>query len=97
MRRLSYTLLARTDLENIDRYLRKEADARTAADQLDLIRRTANRLIDFPRSGPAIETGPFRTIRVRGTPFLLVYRLSGDDVEIMRVFHGARDWPNELA
>ena len=96
MRRLSYTVLAREDLESINSYLRKEADARTAINQLDLIRKTGNRLIDFPRSGPAIETGPFRSLRVRGTPFLIIYRLLGADVEIMRVFHGARDWPNEL-
>jgi len=92
MRRLTYTWPARADLDNISSFLDETAGPATAAAQLDQIRRAANRLMDFPRSGPAVGDLPFRTLRVKGTPFLIIYRLVADDVQILRVFHGAQDW-----
>ena len=32
-------------------------------------------------------------IIVAGTPYLIPYRLRGDTIEVLRVFHGARQWP----
>ncbi len=31
---------------------------------------------------------------VTGTPFLLVYRIEDDTITVLRLIHGAQDWPN---
>ncbi|MCG8044986.1 MAG: type II toxin-antitoxin system RelE/ParE family toxin [Candidatus Thiodiazotropha taylori] len=30
---------------------------------------------------------------MKGTPFILVYQVSGDQVDILRVLHGSQAWP----
>ena len=34
-----------------------------------------------------------RLFAVPGTSFLLIYRVENDDLIILRVWHGARQWP----
>ena len=35
-----------------------------------------------------------RELVVSGTPFLVVYRFESDVITILRLFHGAQDWPS---
>ncbi len=35
-----------------------------------------------------------RELVVARTPFLVVYRVEADVITILRLFHGAQDWPN---
>jgi plasmid stabilization system protein ParE len=49
-------------------------------------------VLAFPRSGARMRSGQ-RRFQVRGTPFRLVYRVSRDAIIILRVWHGARQWP----
>ena len=50
-------------------------------------------LRDHPNLGrPGRLTGT-RELVVSGTPYVVPYRVLGDDVEILAVFHGARRWP----
>jgi addiction module RelE/StbE family toxin len=50
-------------------------------------------LRDHPSLGrPGRLTGT-RELVVSGTPYVVPYRVLGDDVQILAVFHGARRWP----
>ncbi len=42
------------------------------------------------RPGPVPGT---RELAVTGTPYIVPYRVRGDTLEILRVYHGARRWP----
>jgi plasmid stabilization system protein ParE len=92
MRRLSYTAAASADLNGIHRRLLIVASSRIAIEQLNLIRNTAKRLREFPNIGPALDEEAVRTLRVRGTPFTLVYAVLPDAINILRVRHHAQDW-----
>ena len=37
-----------------------------------------------------------RELVVTGTPFILPYRISGQHIQILAVFHGARQWPENF-
>ena len=37
-----------------------------------------------------------RELVIANTPFLVPYRVKGDTVIVLRVFHGARRWPGVL-
>lgn len=51
------------------------------------------RLIDFPASGRPGRIPNTRELVVTGTPFFVVYRVRHEDIELLRIIHGARRWP----
>jgi toxin ParE1/3/4 len=59
------------------------------------IRSATVRLKEFPLSGRQGEVSGTREVVVRNLPYVIVYRIRGDAVEILRVFHTATDWLNE--
>ncbi|CAK7262210.1 type II toxin-antitoxin system RelE/ParE family toxin [Shinella sp. YE25] len=57
----------------------------------------ARRLCDFPESGRTGRVAGTRELVVTGTPYLAAYLVSGETVRILRVLHGAQQWPEELS
>jgi toxin ParE1/3/4 len=54
------------------------------------------RLKQYPALGrPGRVTGT-RELLVAGTPYIVPYRVRGGSVELLRVFHAARKWPNRF-
>ena len=49
-------------------------------------------LMDQPRLGAPTHVPEVRKWLVRGTPFLLLYAVRPDRVEIRRVVHSSTDW-----
>ncbi len=49
-------------------------------------------LTEFPELGEMIGSTGRRKWRVKGTPFLLIYKSRKGTVEISRVVHAASDW-----
>lgn len=50
------------------------------------------KLRDNPDIGRPGHIGATRELVVNGTPYLVVYRLGDDSLEILRVWHAKRDW-----
>lgn len=53
-------------------------------------------LARHPRMGRPGRVSGTRELVVPGTPYLVPYRVIGDEVHILRVFHGAQRWPEEM-
>jgi toxin ParE1/3/4 len=49
-----------------------------------------------PALGRAGRVAGTRELVVPGTPYIVPYRVRGEAVEILRVFHAARKWPERL-
>jgi toxin ParE1/3/4 len=64
-----------------------------AAGEVDRILRAVERLADNPAMGRPGRVPKTRELVVPGTPYLLIYRVKNDRLEVLRVFHGARQWP----
>jgi toxin ParE1/3/4 len=45
------------------------------------------------RPGRIIGT---RELVVPDTPYIIPYRIKEDEIQILRVFHGSRKWPEKL-
>jgi plasmid stabilization system protein ParE len=58
------------------------------------IHATVKHLGRFPEAGRAGEIAGTRELVVPGLPYLVVYRLRGERVEILRVFHTAMQRAN---
>ena len=54
----------------------------------------SNLLKDFPEMGRPGRVDGTRELIVQRTPFLLAYRISANEIRILRVLHGAQMWPD---
>jgi len=90
MPRLIWSPESLDDLRNIAASLAPR-NARAGLDALHAIRAGANRLTDYPRIGRAIDE-PFRVLGIRTTPYLIIYRVDGEAIDVIRVRHRREDW-----
>jgi len=68
------------------------AENPTAAAQVRRrIRSAVLRLLDFPESGRIGQVPGTRELVVTNLPYIVVYRVNGDTVEILRVMHMSMD------
>lgn len=67
-----------------------------AARIVDRIATSVDRLATHPASGRPGRVPGTRELVVPGTPYIVPYRVRGDSVEILRVFHAARKWPDNF-
>jgi toxin ParE1/3/4 len=58
--------------------------------------RAAELLKKNPAMGRAGRVTGTRELVVAETPYIVPYRVRGDVVEILRVFHAARKWPGKF-
>jgi toxin ParE1/3/4 len=59
---------------------------------VDLIEAAADRLRLFPQIGRSSKRPETREFAIPGTPFVLIYRVKSDALEILALYHGAQDW-----
>lgn len=87
--RLRYDRLALAQLDHILDYIAQD-NPRAAANIVRFIESTIERLRVFPRSGRPGAVAGTRELIVTGTPYIVVYRATADEVQILGVFHGAQ-------
>jgi len=89
---VQWTLSAGRDRENAINYIAE--DSLTAAlSQLDEIEGQTDRLADYPKLGRPGRVKGTRELVVNRTPFIIVYRIKAEFIQILRVLHGAQQWP----
>ena len=85
---------ARDDLAAIDRYIRRD-NPEAARRELRKIRDRIDLLAEQQHLGHAGRWPHTRELVV--PPYIIPYRVRGEMVEVLRVFHGAREWPDRAA
>ena len=83
------------DLKEIVDYIAARnpaASAKVAAALYD----AAAHLGSHPRMGRKGRLGGTRELVVARSPFIIIYRIERDRVEVLRVIHGRRDWHTAL-
>jgi toxin ParE1/3/4 len=64
-----------------------------AINQDEEIERQINMLLAHPQMGrPGRVTGT-RELVISGTPFVVIYRLQEQSIEVLRLLHSAQQWP----
>ena len=72
-------------------------DSPTAAGKtLARIKNAVNLLADQPSMGRAGRLPDTRELVITETPYIIPYRIHDGQIEILRVFHTARNWPIDL-
>jgi toxin ParE1/3/4 len=88
----------RSALRNLDEeaeYIARD-DPDAAARIVQRIAAAVEQLTNYPASGRIGRVPGTRELVVTGTPYIVPYRVRGDVVEILRVFHAARKRPDTL-
>jgi toxin ParE1/3/4 len=93
--KVAWSKRAVADLGRIRHYI-LIYNPKAAAATADRIEAATRRLQRFPNSGRASEIAGIREIIVPGVPYVVVYRVTAEALEILRVFHTSRDWPEQL-
>jgi toxin ParE1/3/4 len=84
--------LAIFDLHQVREFIR--LDNPPAAEKAGIqIESTILNLARFPDMGRAGRRPQTRELMIPGLPYRVVYRVRGDTVQILRVYHTKRRWP----
>ncbi len=93
--RIEWSVFAQADRDAKFDYI--EADSPQAAIAVDdRIRAQVDRLVRFPESGRLGRVKGTRELVIDRTPYIAAYRVAGDTVRILRVLHGAQQWPEDI-
>jgi plasmid stabilization system protein ParE len=82
------------DLQDFWDYIADD-DPRAATELIGAVRAKAEHLSRYPRLGRPGRGKQVRYLPVVGTPYFNVYRFSKANIDVLRVIHGARDWPRK--
>lgn len=91
--RVRWTESAARDLTNICDYTREHSGPEAARKLALHVYEAVGSLLRFPQLGrPGRKLGT-REFVLHGLPFLAIYRIREDVIEIARILHGAQQWP----
>ena len=90
--RVRWTSPATRDLYNIVRHIQQDNPA-AAARGGEKLYESCSSLAKFPSLGRIGRIESTREPVIAGLPYIVVYRTQSTFVEIIRIYHGAQDWP----
>lgn len=91
--RLVWTAAALRDIAAARAYIEFDNPS-AAADQVEKILTAVAGLVHFPECGRPGRCAETRELVVGRTPFIVAYSVRTDAIELLRVLHGRRRWPD---
>jgi toxin ParE1/3/4 len=85
--------LAVDDLEELADYIAHD-NPDAAYRMVAFLWASINRLADHPETGRPGRVFGTRELVISHTPFIVPYRIVNSEIQILRVLHGARKWPD---
>jgi toxin ParE1/3/4 len=82
------------DLLSLRAYIAEDNPAAARRVVLGIIRTIEELLPDNPQMGRPGRVPGTRELVIPATPFIVPYRLQHGTIQILRVYHGARRWPD---
>lgn len=82
------------DLRCLDAYVAKDNPAAARKVALMVVEAVETLLPGNPHIGRPGRVSGTRELVVADTLYIVPYRIKGDSIQILRVYHGARRWPN---
>ena len=84
---------AADDLQRIVEYIRQDNPKAARRVATEIYERAIAALETFPYSGRPGRVEGTRELPLPPLPFIVVYRVRNDAVEIANILHGAQKWP----
>ncbi|WP_431065876.1 type II toxin-antitoxin system RelE/ParE family toxin [Methylotuvimicrobium sp.] len=93
--RIVWTEPARQDLRDIFEYI-ATGNPKAARTLLAEIKARVDVLIDQPQLGREGRVEGTRELVLTGSQYILPYRVQGQQIQVLAVFHGRREWPDQF-
>ena len=91
---LKWTELADTDLDIIEEHITQDNDALIAIDVVMTIIETIEKVLpEHPKAGRTGRVKQTRALVIDSIPYIVIYRITSHQLEILRVLHDAQQWP----
>jgi toxin ParE1/3/4 len=84
------------DLVSLRAYISRDDPGAAQRVALHIIHDVEALLSENPRMGRPGRVSGTRELVIPNTPFIVPYRVQGDTLQVLRVFHAARRWPEKL-
>jgi toxin ParE1/3/4 len=84
------------DLAALRAYIAQDDPAAAQRIALHILHNVEALLPNHPGMGRPGRVPGTRELVIPKTPFIVPYRVEGDRIQILRVFHGARRWPERF-
>jgi toxin ParE1/3/4 len=84
------------DLVSLQAYVAKDSPAAAKKTALFILESVEKNLPDHPQMGRPGRVVGTRELVISGTPYIVPYRLTSGVIEVLRVYHGARKWPDSF-
>ena len=84
------------DLVSLRAYIAEDNPAATRRTVQHIVESIEQLLPDNPRIGRAGRVPGTRELVIPRTPYIVPYRLQRTTIQILRVYHAARRWPDSL-
>ena len=91
--RIEWTADALADFEHISTWIENERTLALANRICRKVYDAVQTLRRQPSPGRTGRVAGTRELVVTGTPWIAVYRVSSDLIQVLRILHGAQDWP----
>lgn len=90
--RVQWTSDAADDLERISDYIAEDRPETARRIALDIVR-SVDALGTFPNRGRPGRVEDTRELVLAPLPFIAVYEVGEHEVQVLRILHGAQQWP----
>jgi toxin ParE1/3/4 len=89
---LRWTEAAADDLEQVANYLLAHAPGR-APNLIQAVYNSPSELLTFPNRGRPGKKEGTRELVLSPLPYIVVYKVEGETIFVLRILHGAQKWP----
>ena len=93
--RLEWLPFADNDLDNILGFIAADNPFAAVTQGDEILTQTSN-LIKNPEMGRKGRVTGTRELVIMRTPFIAAYRVKQSRIQILRILHGAREWPESF-
>ena len=93
---LEWLPAAQQDFDELIEYIAADHPMAAIA-QGDEIEAQVSMLVDHPRMGRRGRVKGTRELVIVRSPCIVAYRIKGRSVQILRILHGAKQWPERFA
>ena len=87
--------LAEHDLDAAYQYVKQDSP-QAASRTVERVFAAVEMLSHYPFAGHAGRVPSTRELAIARTPFIVVYRPTDTEIQVLAVIHGARRWPTSL-
>lgn len=94
--KILWSLKAIQDLDLLRAYIAEESPANAERVALRILHDVEESLPDHPEMGRPGRVPGTRELAIPRTPYIVPYRMHRQTIQILRVYHGARRWPDSF-